>query len=82
MKAVIDIPEEFLIQAMSKVPKTRKESMVSSYGEAMTKKQVCQTLNVSGTTVWRMIQDGKVKTVLGGSRIDTRSLADYLDKER
>ena len=80
MKAVIDIPEEILIQMMQKVPKTRKESMVETYGEAMTKKQVCETLNVSETTVWRMIQNKQIKTVLGGSRVDTRSLAAYLEK--
>ena len=81
MKVTMDIPEEVLIQALlTKVPKTRQESMAVAYGEAITKKQACALLNVSSTTLWRLIQEHKVKTAVGGTRIDTRSLAYYLER--
>ena len=65
---------------LPKQPSTRAEEMVEKYGEAITKDLAGKLLNVSSTTVWRLIRDGKIKTCMCGQRIDTRSLAEYLNK--
>lgn len=65
---------------LPKQPPTRAEEMVEKYGEAITKALAGKLLNVSSTTVWRLIRDGRIKTCMNGQRVDTRSLAAYLDK--
>lgn len=60
----------------------RCAAMVERYGECCKIEQACEALNVSRTTVYRMVVDGKIKTVLDGKRIDVRSMAAYLESRQ
>ena len=59
----------------------REAAMVARYGEACKIEQACEAMNVSRTTVYRMVIDGKIKTACDGKRIDVRSIARYMERD-
>lgn len=60
-------------------PADRYAAMVERLGEACTKEQARTALNVSTTTIYRLIRDKKVRTCCNGERVDVRSLAAYIE---
>ena len=59
----------------------RYAAMVDRYGEACKIEQACEAMNVSRTTMYRLVTDGKIKTACEGRRIDVRSMAKYIMKD-
>ncbi len=64
---------------LPKLPENRAEAMVEKYGEACTMQEACTILKVSRPTLYRMQQDGRIKTASQGTRIDVRSIAAYME---
>ena len=56
----------------------RYAAMVERYGECCKIEQACEALNVSRTTLYRMVVDKKIRTACDGKRIDVRSMARYI----
>lgn len=60
---------------------TREERaalMLEMYGEACTKAQAAKMLNCSGGTITNMIEDGRIEPACEGTRVDVRSIAEYI----
>ena len=64
---------------LPKRPVDRCAAMVERYGEACTITQACQAMNVSRTTLYRMVQEGRIKMGCNGKRVDVRSMARYME---
>lgn len=54
--------------------------MTAQYGEWLTIKRASEILTVSRPTVYRMIEDGRIRAVDG--RVVTESIADYLSEKK
>ena len=54
--------------------------MTAQYGEWLTIKKASEILTVSRPTVYRMIEDGRIRAVDG--RVVTESIADYLSEKK
>lgn len=81
LKLTQDQMEALARMVAAEMPKPsvdRYAAMVDRYGEACRIEQACEALNVSRTTVYRMVVDGKIKTACDGKRIDVRSIARYI----
>lgn len=61
-------------------PVDRCAAMVERYGEACSIAQACAAMNLSRTTVYRLLRDGKIGSACEGMRIDVRSMAAYMDR--
>lgn len=59
---------------------SREVTMVREYGEAVTKTAACRIIHVSKSTLYRLISEKRVALACGGTRIDVRSLAEYIDR--
>lgn len=57
----------------------RRTEMVREHGEAISRSKAAELLNVGYDTITRLLLDGRVKAACAGTRIDTRSLADYIE---
>lgn len=57
----------------------RHTAMVREHGEAISKSKAAELLNVGYDTITRLLQDGRIMAACGGTRVDTRSLADYIE---
>lgn len=60
-------------------PIDRYAAMVERLGEACTKETARSVLNVSATTLYRMMSSGKIRTCCNGERVDVRSIAEYIE---
>lgn len=56
----------------------RAAIMLELYGEACTKAQAAKMLNCSGGTIANMIEDGRIEAACAGTRVDVRSIAEYI----
>lgn len=54
--------------------------MTAQYGEWLTIKRASEILTVSRPTVYRMIDDGRIRAV--GGRVVTESIAQYLSEKQ
>lgn len=70
---------QMVAAALPPRPVDRQTAMVERWGEACTKKQAMEALNVSAPTLWRMLEDGRIRATADGLRVDVRSMADYID---
>ena len=70
---------QMVAAALPPRPVDRQTAMVERWGEACTKKQAMDALNVSAPTLWRMLEDGRIRATADGLRVDVRSVADYID---
>ncbi len=57
----------------------RHAEMVEKYGEACTKTTASKLISCSTQTINAMLKDGRIRPACGGSRVDVRSLADYIE---
>lgn len=57
----------------------RHAAMVEKHGEACTKSQAARIISCSPTTITAMLEDGRLKSACEGTRVDVRSLADYIE---
>lgn len=77
----MQIPADLLAQALAaQVPVDRHRAMVERLGEACSKSTAMKEIECSYQTIARMIEDGRIKTACEGTKIDVRSLADYIER--
>ena len=57
----------------------RHADMVEKYGEACAKSTAAKIISSSARKINDMIEDGRIKSACGGTRVDVRSLADYIE---
>lgn len=66
-------------------PIDRHAAMVERLGEACTIEQASKTLNVSKPTVYRMIEDGRLRVTdmgMADMRVDVRSMAELIEGKK
>ena len=68
---------ERLAEAM---PVDRRKTMVARLGEACSRETAAKEIEVSVYTIGRMLEDGRLKPACAGSRVDVRSLAEYIER--
>lgn len=57
----------------------RHAAMVDKYGEACSKTTAAKIISCSTEKVNAMLEDGRIKAACAGTRVDVRSLADYIE---
>lgn len=83
----IRVPISWITEALAEkvagmTPVDRHRAMVERIGEACRVDVAAHELDCSTRTVYRLIEAGKIQTACEGSRVDVRSLADYIEKGR
>lgn len=58
----------------------RMDDMLARYGECVKKKKAAEILDVHPHTVSKMVLDGRLKLACEGTKVDVRSIADYLER--
>ena len=77
--ATITLNADELTELMRRRPADRQTAMVDQYGEACSKTQAAKIISVTPPTINAMLADGRVLYACGGTRVDVRSLARYID---
>ena len=72
--------DELAARLQSLLPVDRHQAMVERLGEACSIKTAAHEIEVSTATVARMLADGRLTPACEGSRVDVRSLADYIER--
>lgn len=76
----LQIPLSLIAQAVaSQAPVDRHRVMVDRLGEACTKTTAAREIETSVRTINNMIEDGRILAACEGTRVDVRSLADYIE---
>lgn len=60
------------------IPDDLAESLVTRYGEAITKSKAAALLDRHPNTIRKMLDDGRLTPCCGGSRVYVRSIAEYI----
>lgn len=60
--------------------KSRQAELTQRYGEVVDKTVAAGILGVTRTTVYAMLEDGRILGACGGRRVDVRSIARYLSQ--
>ena len=80
IEATIRLSAEQIAQILSAMPVVdRRAAMVDKHGEACTKAAAARILSCSPGKIHAMIEDGRIRTACEGSRVDVRSLCDYIE---
>ena len=58
---------------------SRADTLCRMYGEAVTKGVAARMLNVTPPTIGHMMKDGRLTAACQGTRVDTRSIAAYIE---
>ena len=58
--------------------RSRQAELTQRYGEVVDKTVAAGILGVTRTTVYAMLEDGRILGACGGRRVDVRSIARYL----
>ena len=58
---------------------TRAESMANMYGEACTKAKAAELISCSVRSVTNLVNAGKIRACCDGTKIDVRSIAEYIE---
>lgn len=66
---------------MSNVP-SRTDLMVDRYGEVCTKSEAARILGRSMNWIYKALEDGRIQDACGGSMVDVRSIAAYIEQPR
>jgi len=79
IEATIRLNAGELKKLMKQQQLDRHAAMVEKYGEACTKTTAAKLISCSTQTIGAMLKDGRILAACGGSRVDVRSLADYIE---
>ena len=60
--------------------RSRQAELTQRYGEVVDKTVAAGILGVTRTTVYAMLEDGRILGACGGRRVDVRSIARYLSQ--
>lgn len=82
--ASLEVPVQIDLEALAsrvteQIRGSRESVMALTYGEAVTKASAAKMLNVTGRTICQMIRDGRLLDACRGERVDTRSIARYIE---
>lgn len=78
----VQVPADLLAQALAaQVPIDRHRAMVERLGEACSKSTAAHEIECSTSTITRLIEDGRIRTACEGTKVDVRSLADYIERK-
>ena len=78
----VQIPADLLAQALAEqVPIDRHRAMVERLGEACSKTTAAKEIECSTSTITRLVEDGRLMSACEGTKIDVRSLADYIERK-
>ena len=78
----VQVPADLLAQALAnQVPIDRHRAMVERLGEACSKTTAAKAIECSTSTITRLVEDGRIRTACEGTKIDVRSLADYIERK-
>jgi len=58
---------------------SRMDDMLGRYGECVTYTQTAKILSRTTPTIKRMLEDGRLRWACGGTMVDVRSIADYIE---
>lgn len=58
---------------------TRMDDMLDRYGEVVKKTQAARILGCSAAKITAMLRDGRLETACGGTMVDVRSIAAYIE---
>ena len=58
----------------------RMQDMVERYGETCTQATAGRVLSRSRDTIRKMLEDGRLRRACGGSMVDVRSIAEYIER--
>ena len=58
---------------------TREDKMVKTYGEVVNRKTAGKILNKAAATISVMMKDGRLGSACGGTMVDVRSIAKYIE---
>lgn len=61
---------------------TRTDDMLSRYGEAVKRVQAARILDCSAGKISAMVKDGRLRAACEGTRIDVRSIAEYIERPK
>lgn len=80
--ATVQLPMDELLRALAAYPLhvDRYRDMVEKYGEVCTKTVATKILGCHMSTLGEMLKDGRVKPACEGTRVDVRSLVDYIER--
>lgn len=78
--ATIALPAEALARLLSLYGTDRHAAMVDKHGEACTKAQAARIISCGTSTINAMLRDGRIRSACEGTRVDVRSLADYIER--
>lgn len=81
IQATVTLPAEALAQLIGLYVTDRHAAMVAKHGEACTKARAARIINCSTSTITAMLRDGRIRAACEGTRVDVRSLADYIERE-
>lgn len=82
--ASLEVPVQIDLETLAsrvteQIRGSRESVMALTYGEAVTKASAAKMLNVTGRTICQMIRDGRLLDACRGERVDTRSIARYIE---
>lgn len=80
IQATVSLPAEALARLLSLYVTDRHAAMVAKHGEACTKAQAARIISCGTATINAMLRDGRIRSACGGTRVDVRSLADYIER--
>lgn len=80
--ATVQLPLDALLDALaSRAPVDRHRSMVTMYGEACSKATAAKIIGCSAPHISALLEDGRIQTACEGTKVDVRSLADYIERK-
>lgn len=81
IQATVSLPAEALARLLSLYGTDRHAAMVDKHGEACTKAQAARLISCGTSTINAMLRDGRIRSACEGTRVDVRSLADYIERQ-
>ena len=75
------LTEELAERVKTLTPIDRHRAMVERLGEACRVETAAHEIECSTRTIYRLLEAGKLKSACDGSRVDVRSLTDYIESK-
>ncbi len=80
--ATVQLPLDELLRALAACPLhvSRYRDMVEKYGEVCNKVTAAKIIGCNVSTIGEMLKDGRISAACEGTRVDVRSLVDYIER--
>lgn len=80
IQATVSLPAEEVARLLGRYVTDRHAAMVAKHGEACTKAQAARILSCGPATINTLLRRGCIRPACDGTRVDVRSLADYIER--